>query len=178
MIIAIGYKKQVGKDSFYKIVKDAFPALRIQRRAFADAVKFKLWSSLYEEHGFDISILDNPNTKSLLRPGMSSYANFIRNFVDKYYWADQVLDDLTDINTIYIITDMRYPEEKNKIENLGGLTINVIRDSTNDGDQDPSEISLDNHQFNYVIENNGSYEEYEKNVIELFKKMYNNNDAS
>jgi len=55
----------------------------------------------------------------------------------------------------WIITDLRYENEKRRIEEYNGITIRVNSDRCQYIDS-PSETSLDKAQFKYVIENNYS----------------------
>ena len=90
-------------------------------------------------------------------------------------------------NLIYpswAVTDVRFPNEAQAIKNRGGILIRVERNdyifdddgkriiptkeyvNTNNKHHE-SETSLDNYEFNHVIENNGTIEE----LIEKVKKI-------
>jgi hypothetical protein len=58
----------------------------------------------------------------------------------------------------WIIPDMRYPNEANRIKDLEGFTIRVQRDSVPVMDH-PSETLLDAYSFDILIENNGSLDD-------------------
>ena len=184
MIIAFGYKKQVGKDTGFKILSEEFPQYTFKRIAFADPLKIDLWESLYKKHGFPIDIFNNPETKPLLRPMAKSHGNFMRDYVDKDHWVKKALEQIIDPKIIYGITDFRFSNEANQIKNKGGDLLKVIRDEVDDNDQDISETQLDSYNdFDYIIENNGTLEEYREKVIEIFKDIlsrtvYNINDAN
>jgi hypothetical protein len=76
----------------------------------------------------------------------------------------------------WIITDMRFPNELSYIKDRGGITIRVNRDTgvqwaTSDGaNEHPSETALDNAEFDYVINNDGSLEDLILSVAEILKK--------
>jgi dephospho-CoA kinase len=73
----------------------------------------------------------------------------------------------------WIITDLRFPNEYDAVKEKGGITIRVNRPRkgfTNEkllAELHPSETALDNHQFDYVIDNSGSIEELIKKVREI-----------
>ena len=81
----------------------------------------------------------------------------------------------------WIITDMRFPNEAQAIKDRGGINIRVNRakivklsENTSyvynplfDGPEHESETALDNAEFDYVIDNNGTIEE----LIEQVKKI-------
>lgn len=59
----------------------------------------------------------------------------------------------------WIITDLRFPNEAQAVEKADGITIRVNRDNGTraiDLNPHPSETALDNHKFDYVIDNDGS----------------------
>lgn len=77
----------------------------------------------------------------------------------------------------WVITDTRFPNELKAVKDRGGISIKVVRptlyeklsDVANDvdkilKDKHPSETALDNAEFDYTIENNGS-------IIELIGKV-------
>ena len=172
MIIGVGYKKQVGKDAFIKIVQENFPEIKSQRIAFADPLKHMVWENLFKDYGFSIDIFDDPITKPLLRPMNTSYGGFMRDYVDVNFWRDKALEKL-DYNILNMFSDLRHPNEFEKIKELGGYTVKINRSSTDDGNQDYSENALNDYEFDYVLDNNGTYEEYEEKVIDLVKNLYN-----
>jgi len=74
----------------------------------------------------------------------------------------------------WIITDMRFPNELKAIKDRGGITIRVNRSTYsngNDGKNHPSETALDNAEFDYVIDNNGTIEELIDKVNSIYKKI-------
>ena len=98
----------------------------------------------------------------------------------------------------WIITDMRFPNELEAVEERDGITIRVVRNPiiviTLDGEkltldynewleqkqfyenqgwqftEHPSETALDDAEFDYVIENNGTIEDLIKKVREILIK--------
>ena len=71
----------------------------------------------------------------------------------------------------WIITDMRFPNELEAVKKRGGITIRVNRISDEAGQyevkQHPSETALDNHKFDYVIDNSGSMSSLINKVKEI-----------
>lgn len=77
----------------------------------------------------------------------------------------------------WIITDMRFPNELEAVKKRGGISIRVFR-NIDDIDKDrnprvydepehPSETALDNAEFDYTINNNGTIEELIEKVNEF-----------
>lgn len=132
-----------------------------------------------------------------------------RNIIHKDIWVNALFSKYTreyrqhpDIEYMeakdypnWIITDMRFPNEKEAVEKRRGITIRVNREgnfgTTIDGqyhikeenlegvkstinqvleNEHPSETSLDDSTFNYTIENNGTIEELVDKVREILIK--------
>ena len=73
----------------------------------------------------------------------------------------------------WIITDVRFPNEAQAIKDRGGIVIRVNRDYQNPLMPDvaipehPSETALDNHNFDYVIDNSSSISDLIDKVKQL-----------
>ena len=76
----------------------------------------------------------------------------------------------------WIITDMRFPNEMDAVKDKGGVTIRVNRpvhslsQENNAVQLHPSETALDNAEFDYVIENSGSFDDLMLKVEAILKK--------
>jgi hypothetical protein len=73
-------------------------------------------------------------------------------------------------NPNWIITDMRFPNEFDALKSRGGITIRINRVkyiSTHSEGEHESERALDNHEFDYVINNNGSISDLILKVREI-----------
>ena len=77
------------------------------------------------------------------------------------------------LNNAWIFTDVRFPNELEAIKKRKGVTIRINRGLVErtgkmiQGPEHISETALDNAEFDYVIENNGTIEE----LIEQVKKI-------
>lgn len=108
----------------------------------------------------------------------------LRNVVHENIWVNALMSDYGKnvwdptpndfIEPNWIITDMRFPNEAKAVEKRGGITIRVNRPKlkVNTGNnltdhvlnetknygivEHPSETALDNHKFDYLIDNDGS----------------------
>ena len=83
----------------------------------------------------------------------------------------------TDEGLIYpnwIITDCRFPNEAEAINGKGGILIRVERAVDGIPSTHPSETSLDNYKFDYVIDNNGSIEELIEKVAKIINQHLSN----
>lgn len=89
-----------------------------------------------------------------------------RNLIDRDLWTKlaerKALANLPIAPVIF--DDMRFPNEFEMIKRLGGKTIRVIRHGPPRGDTSTGEGLLDNHEFDYTINNAGSLADLEAAV--------------
>lgn len=71
----------------------------------------------------------------------------------------------------WIITDTRFPNEAEAIQNAGGILIRVNRPGVEAINAHPSETSLDNWKFDHVIDNNGTLEDLVEKVKTILTKI-------
>lgn len=136
------------------------------------------WDIDRVSHGFDFNIKTTPRD-ILQKLG----TDFGRDMIHPDVWVNSLFVDyhsgikMSDyIESKWIITDLRFPNELQRIKNLGGICIRVNRKSNilpcvAHEYQHPSETSLDNNEgFNYIIDNNGTIEELIEKVKEILIK--------
>ena len=83
----------------------------------------------------------------------------------------------------WLITDMRFPNEMDAVKDKGGITIRVNRPKPREVflmnantvidtrvPEHPSETALDNAEFDYVIENDGDFDDLMVKVEAILKK--------
>lgn len=164
MIIGVSGKKRSGKDTFFRIAQKRLMGLySVKRYAFADPVKE------YAQDYFGIlpeNVKDEEN-----RFILQGIGHIMREEVTKDYWINKIIrqvyqSQLKDPNEISIITDVRYRNEADAIlEQEHGLLVRVVNKNTEAPDSHFSEIDLDDYEFDFTIHNNGTLEEYEKEVV-------------
>ncbi len=69
-----------------------------------------------------------------------------------------------------LITDVRFPNEYDEIKKRGGIIIRINRKTMENNSAHPSECALDDHPFDYIIDNDGTYDE----LMEKAKKLLTN----
>ena len=95
-----------------------------------------------------------------------------RNIIHPLIWVNSLFSGYTE-KDFWTITDVRFPEEVEAIEDRGGVVIRIIRKTSNRSTH-PSETSLDNYAFAYLIKNNGTIEELISEVRKVLIKIKNN----
>jgi hypothetical protein len=181
VIVGCGYKKRVGKDTFCELVRKLYPHREIKRLAFADALKNEVYERLLKPLDLEQSILDDPKVKDTIRPLMQGWGSLRREFFHPDYWIqivfDKIKSDSNNEDSIYIITDCRFPNEINYLKSHGGITINIKRDSVYDPNETHiSEIALDSYvdEFDFTINNDGTIEKYEESVKLVMDQVLSN----
>ena len=159
-IIALSGKAGSGKDTFYSIAKEVLP--NCQRFAFGDYLKEIAmvcgWDGKKNEFG---------------RHLLQSVGTIMRN-KDKDFFVKKLHDDLKQSTCdVAIITDCRYLNEINSFNQCTTIRIISNRKSKLNKEQNKhdSETELNNYEFDYVITNNGSIEEYKKEVLRCLSNV-------
>jgi hypothetical protein len=186
-LIGISGLKTSGKDSTYKAIAEALPDLNVRRVAFADKLKelaalalgidrdfikrmdeAKEYWTLKIEHR-DMSLFDVTGREYLQHIGVGARkvfgdsfwvnqilppapkqasAEFAREFIAEFYQGVDVL----------CVTDVRYPNEADRVHELGGQIWNIVRPGI-ESDGHSSEIPLSMSKIDLFIQNNGSLED-------------------
>lgn len=120
--------------------------------------KYPVWVEQIAVEEFGVEVKDLKGRKKykgiVLNGIFRMWSAHIKEFisvsrgVDEEIWVNYLLDELKEINqdTIYVITDVRYANEKTVIEKLGGKTVKILRMDKPDieaGENHKSEIDLD-----------------------------------
>ena len=111
-----------------------------------------------------------------------------RDIIHPNIWVNALFADfennksewLSGLNSKWIITDVRFPNEAQAIKDRGGIVIRVNRDKETAlmhkgihipkhllSKEHPSETALDDYEFDHVIDNNGSIEDLVERVKQL-----------
>lgn len=114
----------------------------------------------------DITFVEMMSVRDLLQK-LGTEA--MRNGLHENVWVNALFADYTE-DKQWVITDVRFPNEFKAIKEKGGIVIRVVRPhgytDPNTGEHKeiplsyhPSETALDEHEFDYIIENKGSLSE-------------------
>jgi hypothetical protein len=119
----------------------------------------------FNDHGLKI-----PMTKRHFLKLLGSDA--CNQHLHKNVWVNGLFKDW-DENKMWIVTDVRFPQEVEAIKKRGGIVIRVSRpESDKSGDTHISEVALDNFNgFDFNIVNNGTLDELEEKVRAVLFKL-------
>lgn len=178
MIIGLNGRLKSGKDTTFKVIKEFVP--EAERISFADKLKDSAAAVLgidrdtleelknredflYTLRGFQddvpvdlLSRVPNFNVRVFLqRYGTEGH----RDIFDDNFWVNMALPlDLDHEGKLFVVTDMRFPNEAQRVKDLGGYTIKVVRDTITGHANHPSEQNIDS-MIDYFIDNTGSLDD-------------------
>lgn len=88
-----------------------------------------------------------------------------RNIISPMFWVNALFASFVD-GVDYVITDVRFPNEADKVKESGGTLIRLNRDGCLLSSH-KSEIALDSYDFDSVVDNNGTKEELYAKIDEI-----------
>jgi hypothetical protein len=176
-LLAISGKLGTGKTTLETLIAKHHATKQI---AFADGLKesymaiFPGGASPYTSEG-----------KAAIIPELEiSVGKFLQDFGEagRQYnpslWLYSVGRKVAHANTLYIVTDCRFPNEVAYVQKLGGKVIRLERDNVDPAalagrdSQHVSETALDNFDgFDLVLRNNGTLAELEATIVEWLNTL-------
>jgi len=181
-VIGLGCTAQVGKDTAAEYWEKKFPGT-VKRVAFADKLKqvcMLLFDLSYEQ------CYGSKEIKETIDPrwGMSprEILQKVGEGMRKIYpdiWVDTVFyttipDHQKDGYDFFVISDVRYPNEGDKVHKEDGTLVKVLRDAggVEVGADHSSETAMKDYtNFDFIIDNNGSFEEYFETLDKLMEQI-------
>tara|TARA_B100000700_G_scaffold325444_2_gene434174 strand:- start:755 stop:1354 length:600 start_codon:yes stop_codon:yes gene_type:complete len=177
MIIAFGHRRRVGKDTATAILSDMLLArgIPVKHVSFANSLKEVCsdlfgWAGLHGPAHYE----EYPEEKEVTLPaiGLSprdvwvEVGNKLRDVYEDI-WIDLALNQPNLSKAVIIISDLRYPNEIDKVREAGGSVIKITRDAAPVGD-DPADTALaDFDNWDTIIENNGTAAEFRAKLAPL-----------
>ncbi len=165
-IIVFSGKQFSGKDTVAKVLLEKFKSFK--RIGIADAIKLKY--SLKT----GLSVEEIEKNKPVYRQDLIDLGNWGRA-QNPDYWLNSIIE--YEGNTI--VTDIRMKHELDVFRSHGAFTVRVdakeeVRRKRGKlvSGNDTTETELDNiKDWDYVFDNNGSYEDLQNNIPELIKAI-------
>ena len=181
-IIGLGFTAQVGKDVAAEYLEKKYPG-KVRRVSFADKLKtvcmdmFGLSSEQCYGTKKQKETVD-PRYGRTPREIMQEVGDKMRQIVPSI-WVDTLFystipQEVAKGYDCLVISDVRYPNEADKIHEVGGVVVKVVRDAggVDVGTSHPSETSmLDYTGYDFLIENNSSFEDYFKKIDTMMEEI-------
>ncbi len=181
-VIGLGCTAQVGKDTAAEYWEKKFPG-RVKRVAFADKLKqvcMLLFDLSYEQcYGSkEIKEAIDPRWGMSPREILQKVGEGMRKIYSDI-WVDTVFyttipDHQKDGYDFFVISDVRYPNEGDKVHKEDGTLIKVLREAggVEVGANHSSETAMKDYTaFDFIIDNNGSFEEYFETLDKLMEQI-------
>lgn len=92
----------------------------------------------------------------------------MRDNLHQNVWVNSLFSDYLK-ESKWLIPDTRFLNEAKAIRDRGGIVLRVNRDIASNTNTHPSETALDNYQFDYIINNNGTLEELIEEIYKFLK---------
>ncbi len=179
-ILGLGVTAQVGKDTAAEYL-ERWPG--IKRVAFADTLKnvaSDLFGLSYEQCYGSVSIKEKVDPRYNLTPReiMQGLGEKMREIYSDI-WIDTVLNitipQLREQGLCkFVISDVRYPNEAEKIKEAGGVVVKITREGSGVtvGADHSSETAMRDYTDYYkVIENNGTLDEFFLSIYDLAEEI-------
>jgi len=179
-ILGLGVTAQVGKDTAAEYLEER-PG--VKRVAFADALKStasSLFGLSYEQCYGPVSVKEKVDPRYNLTPReiMQGLGEKMREIYPDI-WIDTVLNiTIPRLRaqgfSRFVISDVRYPNEAEKIKKVGGVVVKVTREGSGVtvGVNHSSETSMQDYTDYYkIIENNGTLDEFFLSVCDLAEEI-------
>lgn len=165
-IIIFSGKQYSGKDTAAKILLEELTDYK--RCAMGDIIKL----TYGKEKGLTYEEIEA--NKAQYRADLIALGNWGRA-QDPDYWLKKILEQDGNI----IVTDVRVPHEYEIFKNAGAITIRVeanreTRLSRGElvGENDITEVGLDDiNDWDYIIDNNSTYENLHNQVIQIIEEL-------
>lgn len=165
MIVGLSGYAQVGKDSIGQILVEDYD---FKRYAFADALRSVVYAlnpllddgvrvqEVIDKSGWEWAKVNVPEVRRLLQ-SMGTEAG--RKVLGENVWVEAVFNQIHHNSLNVVITDVRFPNEAQRIKAEGGFVVRVTRPGVSAVNAHPSETSLDEWGFDLSIPNNGTKED-------------------
>lgn len=180
MIIGLNGRLKSGKDTTYSIIKELYP--EAQRVSFADPLKNSAAAALGMSRDYMEALKGEEDTVWMLFDSAGNATGHvfnIRQYLQRYgteahrevfgddFWVDMALaPDLDHSDQLLVVTDMRFPNEAQRVLDLGGTTVKVEREVETGHSAHPSEQNID-HMIEIFLDNTGTLEDLRENVTQL-----------
>jgi len=198
LLIILAGKMRSGKNTFATMLKNELEKynLHVKEIAFADTLKewcsedFKSLINIINE--FCDKINPNPydaNLQTLINEIKTTNDNWfenknkitrailqiigtelVRKRIDPNFWINELIKKIQKLNTNFIITDARFPNESCLLPNITNFKTITIKINRNTGitSNHPSETALDSYDnFDYIIDNNDTLEVLKQSAITI-----------
>jgi len=176
IVIGLCGKARSGKDTVGFYLKDKY---QLSKVAFADILKHFLIDFIgltYEQCYGDQKEILIPKYNKSPREILQWFGTDVMRSLYDDIWVEAIFNKLKSgyyenniIKNGFVITDVRFPNEVRFINLLGGKVVHVIRPNQEEikSNQHSSETSIDIEDNEFILMNDGTIEDLEKEVDDM-----------
>jgi hypothetical protein len=178
MLIGLNGRLKSGKDTTFNVIKELEPTA--ERVSFAAKLKESAAASI----GLDVDTLEMLKGKEdlffiaggVFKFNVRQYLQWFgteghREVFGDNFWVDQALPrDLVHDARLIVVTDMRFPNEAQRVIDLGGLTVKVEREVETAHSAHASEQNID-EMIDYFLDNTGTLDDLRESVKGLISHL-------
>jgi len=165
MLIGINGYQRVGKDTFL-LLANKLSCGKFGRVGLADPLRAFSYA-VFGEYGDEMKEIVNDQLGFSPRILMQKCGTeFMRNTFGDDIWlriAKNKIDQINNDGKIPVITDVRFSNEAEFVKNQGGIVIQIKRNGFG-GSGHASEKGIDDKLVDFIIENNGTMQDYERSI--------------
>lgn len=163
MLVGVSGYAGSGKDEVGKIL---VAEQGFRRVAFADKLRAVLYDASPELRSLvDAVGWDNAKTHDSVRSTLQRFAMAARSVLGVDVWLDAALVDVDPLFDDVVFTDVRFPNEAQRIRELGGVVWRIIRPGTEPVNSHASETSLTSADADVVIYNDSTLQDLQSAVL-------------
>lgn len=181
-IVGLGCTAQVGKDTAASYLEKKHPG-KVKRVAFADKLKqmaMDVFGLTQEQCYGAVEVKEAVDPRYGLSPReiMQGIGEKMREIYPAI-WVDTVFNstipelEQQGYNCV-VISDVRYPNEGDKVHEHGGFVVRIDRKSggTSVGASHSSETAMANYEdFDFIVENNGTFEGFFEQIDRMMEEI-------
>jgi hypothetical protein len=180
LVIGFGFRKGSGKDTACRLMSSVFTfntAMKPVIVHFADSLKEGIGKGVF---GLTQAQMSDQKEKECVDSfwGLSprqilqrAGTNAMRKEFSEDIWVKALLRRIAndDDHNVFLVGDVRFPNELEAIQKVGGYVVYLSRIDESEDDQHESETALESHldKFNYHLLNEETIEELKEGVTTL-----------
>lgn len=180
ILIGLSAYAQSGKDTAADVLVKEYGFTRV---AFADTLRACVYAlnplmpsgnrvqDIIKTMGWDAAKVNFTEIRTLLQKMGTEVG---RNILGENIWVDTALANLAEDGK-YVVTDCRFVNEAEAITSRGGQVWRIVREGVGPANSHPSEVSLDDWKFDYVLHNNRTLEDFQNVVREVYDRSTSRN---
>lgn len=183
IVIGLHGAKGSGKDHFFKVARDAFPNLNIQKIAYADPIKNEVCRifDLADEDQYDAfkrthltyHLPGDTNRVVMGRQVVREIGMMMRGYHQQQFveYVENTINAHPEVD-IWCITDMRFENELQSVKTTRNSAVVKILRSGVEFDGHATEIEIPDNQCDYILHNgSANIENYDRLIVSTVEKL-------